>query len=57
LYAEDEYDVLNLLRNNARDEDIVEFFKKAMWVKHKDGWEAQREPIDKHRDSMTQIGG
>jgi cyclic pyranopterin phosphate synthase len=57
LYAEDEFDVLALLRNHASDDDIVRFFRNAMWKKLSDGWEAQKKPKSSQRSSMTQIGG
>ncbi len=57
LYAEEEYDVLKLLRSGATDDDLIGFFKETMGKKLKDGWEAQRKPNVKQRNSMTQIGG
>ncbi len=57
LYAEHEYDVLTLIRSGASDDEIARFFKDAMGKKPKDGWEAQRKPNIRQRDSMTQIGG
>jgi cyclic pyranopterin phosphate synthase len=57
LYSEEEFNVLPLLRNGASDDEIVQFFREAMWKKVSDGWKAQKEPRIKHRSSMTQIGG
>ena len=57
LYAEDEYDVLKLIRNSAGDDQIADFFKNAMRHKARDGWEAQRKTAGHIRSSMTQIGG
>ncbi len=57
LYAEHEYDLLGPLRKGAPDAELAAIFRKAMWEKARDGWEAQRQVTEKRRDSMTQIGG
>jgi len=57
LYAEHEYDLLGPLRNGASEEELAEIFIGAMREKARDGWDAQRQVAETHRDSMTQIGG
>ena len=57
LYSEDEFDILPVIRNGGTDEELIQFFRDAMWKKLSDGWEAQKKPIVRHRNSMTQIGG
>lgn len=56
LYSDNEFNVRNLMRNGAKDEEISRMFRQAMWLKPKDGREAQK-LNGHHRESMTQIGG
>ncbi|MCH8010715.1 MAG: GTP 3',8-cyclase MoaA [Candidatus Marinimicrobia bacterium] len=56
LYSDNEFNVRDLMRNGAMDEEIGRMFRQAMWVKPKDGWEALK-TNGNHRESMTQIGG
>lgn len=56
LYSDNEFDVKGLLRHGGSDQKIASLFKRAMWLKLKDGWGAQHRG-DHHRESMTQIGG
>ncbi|HBN45364.1 MAG TPA: GTP 3',8-cyclase MoaA [Candidatus Marinimicrobia bacterium] len=56
LYSDNEINIRDLMRSGAKDEDISLMFKQAMWLKQKDGWEAQK-LNGHHRESMTQIGG
>ena len=57
LYSNSEYNVLELIRNGASDNQIGIYIKNAMWQKLKDGWESQRKSEPNQRNSMTQIGG
>lgn len=64
LYSDQEFSLLELLRSNCTDEDIVSVFRRAFAEKAKDGFEskkrsAMRESTVKFqgRSSMTQIGG
>jgi molybdenum cofactor biosynthesis protein A len=63
LYCEDEYDLLELLRNGGTDDAIGRTLQHAMWRKPEDGLAAQRQAREKRqgatrvRESMTQIGG
>jgi len=56
LYSDNEFDLRNLLQQGSSDEKISEIFKKAMWLKPKDGRDAQHKG-NQRRESMTQIGG
>ncbi|MFQ6616391.1 MAG: GTP 3',8-cyclase MoaA [Fidelibacterota bacterium] len=56
LYSDNEFNVRDLMRGGGSDEEVTHLFRKAMWAKVSDGWEAQRQG-DHHRESMTQIGG
>lgn len=64
LYSEQEYGIRDLLRNGAKDDDIVDVFRKAFSEKAKDGFAAKKISMVKRvnvsdigRVSMTQIGG
>jgi len=64
LYSDQEYSLMELLRGNCADEDIVGVLRRAFGEKAKDGFEskkrsAMRESVVKFegRKSMTQIGG
>ncbi len=63
LYSEDEYDLLELLRNGGTDDAIGRTLQHATWQKPEDGLAAQRQAGEKRksetpvRESMTQIGG
>jgi len=57
LYSEHEYDILGLLRKGATDNELMAVFRKAIREKTRDGWESQHQMGDRHRESMTQIGG
>jgi cyclic pyranopterin phosphate synthase len=63
LYSEEEYSLLDLLRNGGADEDLGRVLHRAMWEKLEDGQAAQRRAREKQngfgkvRESMTQIGG
>ena len=54
--SDDEFDLKTLLRDSASDRQIAREIRRAMWLKPKDGWAAQKLG-DLHRESMTQIGG
>jgi len=56
LFAHNEFDLLNLMRDGGTDREISELLKKAMWVKKKNGWLAQKTG-EELRPSMAQIGG
>ena len=56
LYSDNEFDLRNLLQQNSSDDEISEIFRKAMWLKPRNGWDAQYKG-NRHRESMTQIGG
>lgn len=56
LYSDHEFSLRDIIRNGATDQDIANLLRQAMWVKPKDGWEAEHQG-DRHRESMTQIGG
>ena len=56
LYSDDEFDLKTPLRDSASDRQIAREIRRAMWLKPKDGWAAQKLG-DHHRESMTQIGG
>ena len=56
LYSDDEFDLKRLIQNGATDMEIGKKIRRAMWMKSKDGWVAQRQG-DHGRESMTQIGG
>ncbi|MEE9166173.1 MAG: GTP 3',8-cyclase MoaA [Candidatus Neomarinimicrobiota bacterium] len=56
LYSDNEFDVKKLARQGDSHEKIADLFKRAMWTKLKDGWEAQHRG-NHLRESMTQIGG
>ncbi len=61
LYSTTEHDLRAVLRGGGTDEDVAQLLKTAMWLKLKDGWDAQNEHdpgVSHHeRESMTQIGG
>ena len=57
LYSEDEFPLLQLLRNGGTDEDLAQVFRRATSAKLADGWLAQRASKDRRRSSMTQVGG
>ena len=63
LYSEEEYGLLDLLRNGSTDEALGAVLHRAMWEKLEDGQAAQRRAREqrncdgKVRESMTQIGG
>ena len=56
LYAHNEFNLKDLMRSGAREEEMKELILSAMWKKLFDGWTAQRSGNDS-RKSMTQIGG
>lgn len=56
LYSDNEFSLRDLMRNGSSDEAIAHLMREAMWLKPRDGWEAQHQG-DHHRESMTQIGG
>lgn len=61
LYSTTEHDLRAVLRDGGTDEDVAQLLKSAMWLKLKDGWDAQNEHdpgvVHHERESMTQIGG
>ena len=60
LYGKHEYDLKAVLRGGGSDEDIHSLLREAMGHKARDGWAAQKEPVeggDRQRVSMTEIGG
>ncbi|MBA7487075.1 GTP 3',8-cyclase [subsurface metagenome] len=61
LYSTMEFDLKGVLRAGGDDEALARLLRAAMWVKFKDGWEAQHQDggaAPRHlRESMTQIGG
>ena len=57
LFQNPSYGRWTLLRSGATDDELIGFFKDTMGKTLKDGWEAQRKPNVKQRNSMTQIGG
>ena len=59
LYSKTEHDILELLRKQAKDEDIAHMIYTALSQKHIDGWSAQKEHTasNQNRTSMSQIGG
>ncbi|MFQ6608556.1 MAG: GTP 3',8-cyclase MoaA [Fidelibacterota bacterium] len=56
LYSDYEFNLRDLIRTGATDEEIAQLFKQALWLKPRDGKEAQK-INGYHRESMTQIGG
>ena len=56
LYSDEEFDLKKLLRSIRSDKDIERVIRKAMRLKPEDGWFAQKGK-ERHRESMTQIGG
>lgn len=56
LYSREETNIRDAMRNGVSDEEIEQMFRKTMWKKFYDGWEAQNQGEDR-RESMTQIGG
>jgi len=63
LYSEEEFGLLDYLRQGGTDEDIAEALKNAMWAKPEDGRAAQQQASSSQgsdsrvRESMAQIGG
>ena len=56
LYARDEFNLRELMRNKGTDEQISRMFQTAMMLKAKDGFLAQNITPAK-RSSMSMIGG
>lgn len=56
LYSNNEFNLRKLIRNGSTHHEIASLFRQAMWVKRKDGYEADQQE-GRHRESMTQIGG
>jgi len=56
LYSDNEFSLRDMMRNGSSDEEIANLMREAMWLKPRDGWEAQRGG-GQRRESMTQIGG
>ncbi len=64
LYSDREYNLRELIRGGASDDEVVDLFRKAFDEKEKDGFEAKKassvqqvDVKDIGRVSMTQIGG
>lgn len=64
LYSDEEFTLMDLLRDGCSDEDIVAKFRRAFKLKSKDGFESRKKAAVKEstikfngRSSMTQIGG
>jgi len=64
LYSDQEYSLMDLVRNESPDEEIVSVFRQAFQEKAKDGFESRKQSALKEstiqwagRTSMTQIGG
>jgi molybdenum cofactor biosynthesis enzyme MoaA len=63
LYSEEEFGLLDCLRQGGNDEDIAQTLKDAMWAKQEDGRAAQERArsglgVDgRSRESMAQIWG
>jgi cyclic pyranopterin phosphate synthase len=63
LYSEEEFGLLDHLRQGGKDEEIAQALKDAMWAKQEDGRAAQQRARSglgadgRSRESMAQIGG
>lgn len=56
LFAHNEIDILQHMRQGGTDLEISALLRSAMWNKHENGWEAQKTGREL-RPSMAQIGG
>ena len=56
LYANNEFNLRDLMRSGGTKEEMKELILSAMWKKLFDGWTAQKSGSNS-RESMTQIGG
>ncbi len=56
LYSQEETNIRDAMRSGCSDDEIGKMFRKTMWKKFQDGWDAQNQGNDQ-RESMTQIGG
>jgi len=64
LYSDQEFTLLDMLRNNCTDDEIAGKFRRAFKEKSRDGFESRKKAAVKEstikfsgRSSMTQIGG